>query len=148
MRCLPHARSVSSSSVMAEPALVRWLLVLGSNADDAGGRLDAAIAAIGRLGTIEQASRRVDGDDVGGRGPRYLNQLLRMSTVLDEQTLRAALKQIEAGQGRSEARLAQGICDLDVDLLAWIGSDDRPEFVADKPLAIPAVRLLLREAGY
>jgi 2-amino-4-hydroxy-6-hydroxymethyldihydropteridine diphosphokinase len=132
---------------MTEPAATGWLLVLGSNRADAAARLEAARAALAALGSIERCSPPLDGADIGGRGPRYLNQLLRLRSALPEAALRAALKGIEQAQGRSAARLADGLCDLDIDLLARLDGERVAAWLADKPLRVPAVAAALRGWG-
>jgi 2-amino-4-hydroxy-6-hydroxymethyldihydropteridine diphosphokinase len=131
---------------MAEPARC-WLLVLGSNAADAGARLDAALAMLGGLGEIERVSPQVDGDDIAARGPRYLNQLVMLRAALEASALREASKRIEQAQGRHPQRLQAGICDLDIDVLASIDGDGAAHWLADKPLGIPAVRATLDAWG-
>lgn len=132
---------------MAEPTIApRWLLVLGSNRDDAGLMLDRAVQAIDALGTIERRSTRIDGDDIAARGPRYLNQVLLLRADGAADRVRAELKCIEQALGRDSARLAAGLCDIDIDLLARIDGD-AIDWLTDKPLRIPAVATVLREWG-
>lgn len=129
---------------MPEPETVDWLLVLGSNAD-AERRLDAARHALADLGDMLEFSRVLAGADIAGGGRGYLNQLVALRCTLDPAGLGAALKRIEAEQGRSPERMAAGLCDLDLDLLARLDQGGRPHWLADKPLRIPAVRELLAE---
>jgi len=129
---------------MPEPVTVDWLLVLGSNVD-AERRLDAACRGLESLGSVVHCSRAVAGEDVAGEGGIYLNQLVQLRAALEADGLAAELKRIEAGQGRSPARMGVGLCDLDLDLLARLDQDGRLHWLADKPLRIPAVRELLVE---
>jgi 2-amino-4-hydroxy-6-hydroxymethyldihydropteridine diphosphokinase len=130
---------------VAEPATApRWLLVLGSNRDNADALLDRATQEIHALGTIERCSSRIDGDDIAGRGPRYLNQVLLLRADCAGEMLRDHLKRIEQALGRDAARLQAGLCDIDIDLLARIDGD-AIEWLADKPLRVPAVATVLRE---
>jgi 2-amino-4-hydroxy-6-hydroxymethyldihydropteridine diphosphokinase len=124
---------------MTEHAGRRWLLVLGSNVDDAGPVLDAALQALAALGRLLRCSPRTQGDDIARHGPAYLNQLVEMACDLPQAELTAALKDIEAQLGRDAARLASGLCDLDIDLLAWHDGATL-HWISDKPLQVPAVR--------
>jgi 2-amino-4-hydroxy-6-hydroxymethyldihydropteridine diphosphokinase len=120
----------------------RWLLVLGSNAADAPDRLDAALAALGPA--LRRTSARIDGEDIAGRGPRYLNQLVEVLADDDVDALRAWCKRIERAHGRGSTDAA--VCALDIDVLGRL-QGDAVQVVDDKPLAIPAVRSLLRAMG-
>jgi dihydroneopterin aldolase len=148
---VPEARSVG---VMIErhyattpmptdvAATSRWLLVLGSNCD-ASTQLVAARAALAALGELDEMSEPLASEDVGGSGLEYLNQLVEIVSASDALSLRLALKAIERARGRSPARMQQGLCDLDIDLLARLGDDGALHWLADKPRQIPAVRQLL-----
>ncbi len=132
---------------MAESAAATgWLLALGSNAPDAAGRLDAAVDALAALGCVRRCSSRATGRDVSARGPRYLNQLVRVDSLLGRDALIAALKTIEREQGRTDRR-DDGVCALDIDLLAALDGDGDAVWHDHKPLRIPAVRKLLSEIG-
>jgi 2-amino-4-hydroxy-6-hydroxymethyldihydropteridine diphosphokinase len=125
-----------------KPVLRRWLLVLGSNVDGAGAILDAALLSLSTLGTLLRHSPRTLGDDIARHGPAYLNQLAELQSAMPQAALTAALKAVEREQGRAPQRLADGLCDLDIDLLAW-HDGDALHWVSDKPLQIPAVRTQL-----
>lgn len=127
---------------MTAETLAQWWLVLGSNA---GGedRFEAARRELAGLGEVVAVSREALGEDIGGGERPYRNQLLSLRCGLDEAALVAALKAIERRCGRSPARMAQGICDLDLDLLARLDRDSDPQWRSDKPLRIPAVRALV-----
>ncbi len=126
---------------MTERAAQRSLLVLGSNVD-AEQQLGEALRALAELGQVTATSPRIASADVAGSGLIYLNQLVELAADCD--ALVAPLKAIERAQGRSPARMLQGLCDLDIDLLARIDEDGRPTWLADKPRQIPAVAELLR----
>ncbi len=120
----------------------RWLLALGSN-HAAEQRLRDARAALSALGEVVEMSAIAEGDDISGRGARYLNQWLVLASGLDEADLAQRLKSVERDLGRTAERQAQGRCDLDIDLLARLDPVGKPEWRARKPLAIPALRALL-----
>ena len=121
---------------------VRWLLALGSNHAPEQ-RLADARAALAALGEVVETSAIAAGDDISGRGARYLNQWLVLASGLDEADLAQRFKAIERDAGRTLERQAQGRCDLDIDLLARLDGDGMPAWRARKPLAIPALRGLL-----
>ncbi len=120
-----------------------WLLVLGSNVD-ASGRLRAARAALSQLGEVIGVSDERASADVAGGRLSYLNQLLELRGDLDADRLRAALKSIEAAQGRSAERMSKGLCDLDIDLLGRLDDQGEVHWLASKPRCIPAVQALLQ----
>lgn len=120
----------------------RWLLALGSNHAPEQ-RLRDARAALSALGEVVEMSAIAEGDDISGRGARYLNQWVVLASALDEADIAQRLKAIERDAGRTQERQAQGRCDLDIDLLARLDDDGKPEWRARKPLAIPALRTLL-----
>lgn len=124
----------------ATQALAEWLIALGSNVQ-AEGRLEQALAALAALGQVRETSARVDSVDAAARGPAYRNQLLRLRASADEATLRRALKDIERAAGRDPARIAAGLCDLDLDLLARRQGEGW-RLLDGKALRVPAVRAL------
>ncbi len=121
----------------------RWLLVLGSNAN-AETLLARARADLSTLGEIVGSSRTVEGADIGGGEQPYLNQLVELQMDAEVEAIRAAVKRIETGLGRSAQRMASGICDLDIDVVARLDSAELT-WLADKPRRIPAVQQLLSE---
>lgn len=130
---------------MPESAAVsRWLLVLGSNAN-ARSVLAQARVALNALGEIVGSSRTVEGADVGGGEQPYLNQLVELQMDADVDAVRAATKLIEGQHGRSPQRMANGICDLDIDVVALLDGKHVKTWLADKPRQIPAVQQLLSE---
>ncbi len=55
------------------------------------------------------------------RNDAYLNQLVRGTTQLDEESLNAWLKQTEQNFGRTQAKRLLGIVPIDLDLLEYDG---------------------------
>ncbi|MGQ0800036.1 MAG: 2-amino-4-hydroxy-6-hydroxymethyldihydropteridine diphosphokinase [Pseudomarimonas sp.] len=130
---------------MAEPAQAsHWLLVLGSN-NNAQSVLAQARAALNELGAVVGSSRTVEGADIVGGQQRYLNQLVELHMEADLEAVRVAAKRIERQHGRSPLRMASGICDLDIDVLASLDGDRVKMWLTDKPQRIPAVQQLLNE---
>ena len=127
---------------MTEASGARWLLVLGSNVD-ADVQLDRALIAIAEKGSIIAASERLAGADIGGGATVYLNQLVELGIPCDVNQLAPMLKSIERALGRSAERMALGLCELDIDLLARLDEGGAPHWLADKPRQIPAVKTLL-----
>ncbi|MFA5683748.1 MAG: 2-amino-4-hydroxy-6-hydroxymethyldihydropteridine diphosphokinase [Lysobacteraceae bacterium] len=129
---------------MAEPA-DHWL-ALGSNVDGED-RLTSALERMARIGQLHHVSAVLTGPDASG-GPRpYRNQLVCLRSALTGDDLIAALKTIERQGGRSAERMAQGLCDLDIDLLARHDPQTGMQEWSEKPLRIPAVRRLAEQAG-
>ncbi len=123
--------------------VTRWLLVLGSNAN-AHSLLALARADLSALGEMVNSSRSIEGADIGGGQQPYLNQLVELQMDADVDAVRAAAKRIELQHGRSPLRMASGICDLDIDVVAQLDGAGLT-WIADKPCRIPAVQQLLRE---
>jgi 2-amino-4-hydroxy-6-hydroxymethyldihydropteridine diphosphokinase len=114
----------------------RFLLQLGSNSDAAPERLDAALAALAALGVVQSRGPAVCSADVDGRGPAYLNRLVELAGAHEPAGLVAALKAIERRLGRGDVALNGGVCEIDIDLLAW-GDGARVTWVRDLG-ALPA----------
>jgi 2-amino-4-hydroxy-6-hydroxymethyldihydropteridine diphosphokinase len=127
---------------MDETSPTQWLLVLGSNAD-ADAQLDRALAALADMGEIVATSERLAGEDVSGGARVYLNQLVELRMRGDAADLVQLLKAVEREQGRNAERMASGLCDLDIDLLARLDDVGQPQWLAQKPRQIPAVQTLL-----
>ncbi len=127
---------------MTEASGARWLLVLGSNTD-AESQLNCALTRLADIGSIVAKSERLAGQDISGGAHVYLNQLVELRMQGDANQLVHMLKAIERTLGRSSERMALGLCDLDIDLLARLDDADAPRWLAEKPRQIPAVKALL-----
>ncbi len=92
----------------------RWLLVLGSDADDQA-PMDAAMAALHQLGRVQALTpaRRFRDDDGSGRW--FTNRLVRLDADAGRDALRGELHAVEREIGRSAQ---SDRVPIDIDLLA------------------------------
>ena len=104
---------------------LRVLLMLGSNAD-AERQLEAACALLGKHFEVLALSGRHPSPAVGQAGaPAYLNQAAVIATDLERDSLKTALRAIEAQLGRQRPNPEPRLCPIDIDALGrW-----EPEFV-------------------
>ncbi|MEZ6013579.1 MAG: 2-amino-4-hydroxy-6-hydroxymethyldihydropteridine diphosphokinase [Planctomycetota bacterium] len=112
---------------MAERKPRSALVGLGSN-QDAARNLARARGALAAHFHVRALSRELESPASGGGAGDYRNQLVRLETDLEVDTLRAALKRIEADLGRVRGPGAPVAIDLD--LLALSGEPDAPELAA------------------
>jgi len=124
-----------------------WLLVLGTDAGD-GAPLDATLAELVGIGRVEALTpaRRTRDDDGAARW--FSNRLVRLESGLDREGLRARLRAIERGIGRSER--SEDV-PIDIDLLACdpdgAGWRLDPHALEKREHLRPHVVALLHEAG-
>ena len=117
--------------------MTRVWLALGSNLGDRAGYLEAARAALPKVGvTLVRVSRVAETEPVGVLDqPRFLNQVLEVETSLEPRPLLDAIKAIEHQLGRT-ARQRWGPREIDIDILRYDGR------VVDEPgLHIPHAEL-------
>ena len=112
------------------------IIALGSNLGDRQAHLGAALASLGELGTVTPSPLTMETPDESGRGPAYLNTVVRLETPgrdfrrLLEELLR---RELRLGRDRSEGRNAPRTVDLDliaVDGRAGSWSWETPEDLA------------------
>lgn len=92
----------------------RWLLVLGSDADD-GAPIEATLAALAGLGEVATLTPARRTRDDNGAARWFSNCLVQVGSALEREALRDRLRAIERGIGRSEQR---DDVPIDIDLLA------------------------------
>lgn len=109
---------------------------IGANLGDAAATVRAAIAALGRLGTVVRASSLYRTRPWGVVDqPDFVNAAVLLETVLEPRALLASLKKLEAELGRLPGS-RWGPRAADLDILAY---DERK--VDDPDLVIPHPRL-------
>ncbi|MGE5505373.1 MAG: 2-amino-4-hydroxy-6-hydroxymethyldihydropteridine diphosphokinase [Actinomycetota bacterium] len=115
------------------------LLGLGTNLGDRRANLRTALGALGRLGTVEAASRVYETAPLYVTDqPAFLNMAVRLSTSLPPAALLAGLKDMEAELGRV-ASVRYGPRLIDLDILVY------EDVVMDTPdLVLPHPRLVER----
>jgi 2-amino-4-hydroxy-6-hydroxymethyldihydropteridine diphosphokinase len=119
--------------------MARAYLGLGTNLGDRHANLDAAVKALAAAGEVTRTSRRYETAPVGFlHQPRFLNQVVELETSLQPLPLFRAIKQIEAGMGRTGA-FRNGPRLIDIDILLY---DD--VVLSTPQLTIPHPRLTHR----
>ncbi len=109
---------------MIDAVTPRVLLMLGSNVE-AERQLAAACALLKKRFEVVAVSRSHPSPAVGHAGaPAYLNQAAVIATDLDRDSLKVALRAIEAELGRQRPNPEPRLCPIDIDALGrW-----EPEF--------------------
>jgi 2-amino-4-hydroxy-6-hydroxymethyldihydropteridine diphosphokinase len=119
---------------------MRYWIGLGANLGDRRAAIDAAIARLGHIGTVEAVSH---GFETAPREvldqPVFLNAAARMETTLQPRDLLREVKEIERDLGRDPAGVRFGPRAIDCDLLLWEGGEWH-----DDQLDIPHPRLAER----
>lgn len=119
--------------------------MLGSNVD-AQRHLDAAIALLRTRFDVLAVSGRHQSPALGqANAPAYLNQAAVISSELDRDQLKAALREIEAGLGRQRPNPEPRLCPIDIDAIGrW-----EPAFVVwdARDFAAAYARGPLRDLG-
>lgn len=132
------------------------IIAFGSNLGDRLAHLDAALAGLHELGTVTLSPLLMETPDESGRGPAYLNTVLRLETPgrdfrrLLEELLRLELK---LGRNRAEGRNAPRTVDLDLIAVdgrngswTWATPEDlAPHLGPELELLLPHPRATLRE---
>jgi 2-amino-4-hydroxy-6-hydroxymethyldihydropteridine diphosphokinase len=127
-------------------------LGLGSNLGDRERTVEAAIAALGSLGSVKSHSALYETDPEGGADqPKYINAVVRLDTEHSALALLQACLAIEDRHGRKrEAGKPKAARTLDIDLLLY-GAEviDQPGLSVPHPslLARPFVRIPLAEVA-
>lgn len=113
----------TASTIDAVPR--RVLLMLGSNVE-AERQLAAACVLLGERFEVLAISGRHPSPAAGQAGaPAYLNQAAVIATDLDRDSLKTALRAIEAHLGRQRPNPEPWLCPIDIDALGrW-----EPQFV-------------------
>lgn len=119
---------------------MRYWIGLGANLGDRPAAIDAAVARLERLGTVEAVSHRFE------TAPRevldqpvFLNAAARLETDLPPRELLREVKEIERDLGRDPGGVRFGPRAIDCDLLLWEGGEWH-----DDQLDIPHPRLAER----
>ncbi|MBJ7454555.1 MAG: 2-amino-4-hydroxy-6-hydroxymethyldihydropteridine diphosphokinase [Thermoleophilia bacterium] len=116
---------------------MRYWIGLGANLGDRRAAIDAAIARLRHVGTVEAVSH---GFETAPREvldqPVFLNAAARMETTLQPRDLLREVKEIERDLGRDPAGVRFGPRAIDCDLLLWEGGEWH-----DDQLDIPHPRL-------
>lgn len=95
-------------------------LALGSNHGQET-NLSAACARLEGVVDIEAKSRRMWTEPIGQSPDRYLNMMLKGTTTLSKDQLRAALKMIERDCGRTDGGGNGGVVEVDIDIMEYDG---------------------------
>ncbi len=123
----------------------RHLLMLGSSLPD-DTTLQAAVAGLAALGTVQPLTAVLRLPDRSGSGRRFFNQLLQLHSLQPRDTLRPALKRLEAALGRGPGEDVA----IDIDLLACAAGHDwyaDPHALAKGEFAQDPAAALLLAAG-
>lgn len=90
------------------------VVMLGSNYGDRATNLDNATEALREYIKIEAATPDICSADIRGKSADYLNRLLRGSSKLSHQELKATTKEIETSLGRNRATPTEVVIDIDI----------------------------------
>ena len=105
---------------------MRTIVALGSNLGDRRGHLDAGLRALASLGSVLPSPVVMASPDESGRGPDYLNTVVRLDTgIEDPRRLLEELLRIELRLGRDRGPGRNAPRTLDLDLIraeGWEGS--------------------------
>ena len=131
------------------------LVALGSNLGDRQAHLAAALAGLREMGTVTPSPLVMETPDESGRGPAYLNTVVRLETPgRDFRRLLEALLRLELRLGRDRAEGRNAPRTLDLDLIAvdgregswaWATPEDlAPHLGAELHLELPHPRATAR----
>ncbi len=94
-------------------------LSLGSNVGDRKANLDAAIAGLGRLGTVAAVSSYYETEPVENRQqPWFLNCAVKLETELMPRQMLARVLELERSMGRKRVQ-GKGPRSIDIDILLF-----------------------------
>ncbi len=119
---------------------MRYWLGLGANLGDRRAAIEAALARLGAIATVEAVSHPYETaprelEDQ----PSFMNAAARVASELDPPALLAAVKELERALGREPGGVRFGPRAIDCDLLLWEGGE-----WDDAALTIPHPRLTER----
>lgn len=96
-------------------------LCIGSNCGDRAANIASAIERIGSVAASVWLSPLCESADITGRGPSYLNRVLKCTTALELSDFRDRIATFEAAGGRLPASKASGNMPIDIDIVVWDG---------------------------
>ncbi len=120
------------------------LVALGSNLGDRSAHLEAGLEALRELGSVMPSPLVVETPDESGRGPAYLNTVVRLDARLEDpcRLLEALLRaELRLGRDRSQGRNAPR--SLDLDLIEVDGQQGRWAWPTPEDLRILGPELTL-----
>lgn len=123
------------------------IIALGSNLGDRLAHLDAAVAGLRELGTVTPSPLLIETPDESGRGPAYLNTVVRLvAPGRDFRRLLEELLRLELRLGRDRADGRNAPRTVDLDLIAVDGRSGSWTWATPEDLAPhlgPELELLL-----
>lgn len=126
--------------------MTQFVLLLGSNRDDAIAQLEHAVESlIARWGVSQlSAAQRSAPRDGEADIASYLNQALVLDSDLSAAELKLELKVLETSLGRLRPMPASGICAIDIDIVLSRHTDSEAWQVLDpKTLSFEYARVAL-----
>lgn len=99
---------------MSEPTAHEYILMLGSNAGNRQRHLDMARDMLTQCMAITSVTPYYDNPDITGRSDDYLNCLIKATSALSSDALRAELRLIEAAIGRDRSTPLHVVVDIDI----------------------------------
>ena len=99
---------------MSEPAAHEYILMLGSNTGNRQLQLDKAHDMLMQCMELTSVTPYYDNPDITGRSTDYLNCLIRATSPLSPDALRAELRRMEAAIGRDRSTPLHVVIDIDI----------------------------------
>lgn len=116
---------------MDSPALIDVIIMLGSNTGDRKANLDRGVEALHRHITSMSETRDIDSPDFTGRGPDYLNRIVKGKSAIPFPRLKQILRDIESEAGRD--RSTPSLVALDIDIVVYGGTVVKPSEYTSPP---------------
>ncbi|MDP2877105.1 MAG: 2-amino-4-hydroxy-6-hydroxymethyldihydropteridine diphosphokinase [Holophaga sp.] len=117
---------------------MKALIALGSNLGNRQAHLDAGLAALAKLGSVQPSPLVMETPDESGLGPAYLNTAAIVDYAgTDPKLLLEALFRIELAQGRDRSAGRNAPRTLDLDIIAVEGHRGTWRWRRPEGLAVP-----------
>lgn len=98
------------------------VICIGSNVEPREARIDDAVNGIAQIARVIAVSGLRETPDVTAMGNSYINVVVRCATELDENEFATKLSAIEQRGGRRPTSAAEGIVEIDIDMVLWDGA--------------------------
>ena len=105
---------------------MKAVLVIGSNIGNRVENIKKAICFLENYCMIIRQSGVYESKDCLGSGKRYMNCVLELETLLNEDILSAEIKKYELSAGRTIEGKKRGEVAIDIDIVIWENTILRP----------------------
>lgn len=117
--------------MMDSPALIDVTIMLGCNTGDRKANLDRGVDALRPHVTSMSVTRDIDSPDFTGRGPDYLNRIVKGKSAIPFPGLKQILRDIESEAGRD--RNTPSLVTLDIDIVVYGDTVVKPSEYTSAP---------------